>query len=100
MEQEISALEDNNTWTIVDLPKGEKAIGSNWVYKVKYKANGEVDRFKARLVAKGYTQREGLDYHETVSPVAKMVTVRTLIGVAASFGWSLYQMDVNNVFLT
>lgn len=96
MQQEIQVLEDNNTWTIVDLPLGKKVIGSRWVYKIKYKANGGVDRYKARLVAKDYTQREGLNYHETFSPVAKMVTIRTVLSLAASNGWDLYQMDVNN----
>lgn len=62
MKLEIQALEDNNTWKVVDLPPGTHAIGSKWVYKIKYKANGEVQRFKARLVTKGYNQQEGLDY--------------------------------------
>lgn len=73
MQLEIVALEDNKTWSVVDLPPGKTPIGCRWVYKVKYKASGEVERFKARLVAKGYSQKEGLDYGETFSPVARPV---------------------------
>lgn len=99
MKLEIEALEVNNTWIIVDLPKGKNTVGSKWVYKIKYLANGEVERFKARLVAKGYSQQERLDYHETYIPVAKLVTVRCVIVVAVSRGWTLHQMDVYNAFL-
>ncbi|KAM0071898.1 putative RNA-directed DNA polymerase [Helianthus debilis subsp. tardiflorus] len=99
MNSEMEALYRNNTWILVDLPKGRKPIGCKWVYKVKYKASGEVERYKARLVAKGFNQREGLDFGETFSPVVKMTTVRVVLKIAVNNGWPLYQMDVNNAFL-
>ncbi|GMI67901.1 hypothetical protein HRI_000459300 [Hibiscus trionum] len=99
MQQEIAALESNGTWKIVDLPPGQKPIGCKWVYKIKYNADGTIERYKARLVAKGYNQQEGINYQETFSPVTKQVTVRTIIALASMNNWPLYQMDVFNAFL-
>ncbi|GJR20239.1 ribonuclease H-like domain-containing protein [Tanacetum coccineum] len=65
MNNEIEALNRNNTWTICDLPPGRKAIGSKWLWKIKYKSTGAIERYKARVVAKGFSQREGFDYLET-----------------------------------
>jgi hypothetical protein len=99
MQLEISALEKNNTWSLVSLPAHKRPIGCKWVYKIKHRSDGSIERYKARLVAKGFNQVEGLDYHDTFAPVAKHVTVRAVLSLAAIKGWSLQQLDVNNAFL-
>lgn len=99
MEEEIWAIEKNNTWELVDLPDGEKAICVKWVYKTKRKPNGEVDKHKARLVVKGYIQEPGIDYTEVFALVVRLDTVRTALAVAAKNDWPVYQLDVKSAFL-
>lgn len=99
IESEYTSLIKNGTWILCDLPKGRKTISSKWVFKLKRKANGEIDKYKARLVARGFTQKAGFDYTETYSPVAKLVTLRVIISVANHFDMHMEHMDVKNAFL-
>jgi Reverse transcriptase (RNA-dependent DNA polymerase) len=83
MDDEIHAIEKNDTWKLTSLPRGHKAISVKWVYKKKMNPQGEVEKYKARLVAKGYKQQVGVDYEEVFAPVARIETIRLLIALAA-----------------
>ncbi|KAA0057264.1 Retrovirus-related Pol polyprotein from transposon TNT 1-94 [Cucumis melo var. makuwa] len=97
--EEMNALEKNRTWEICALPKRHKTVGYKWVFSLKYKADGTLDRHKARLVEKKFTQTYGINCSETVSPVAKLNTVRVFLSVVVNKDWPLYQLDVKNTFL-
>lgn len=99
MRSEVDALELNHTWDLVDLPPEKIAIGSMWVYKIKLRADGSLERYKARLVALGNNQVAGVDYGETFALVAKMSTVRIFLDIAAKQDYEVHQMDVHNAFL-
>ncbi|WZZ50841.1 hypothetical protein YC2023_050948 [Brassica napus] len=98
-EDEIKSIVKNNTWSLVDLPPNCKAIGLKWVFKVKKNSDGSIHKYKARLVAKGYIQKHGVDFDEVFTPVARIETVRLIIGIAASRGWELHHLDVKTAFL-
>nr|GEX38224.1 hypothetical protein [Tanacetum cinerariifolium] len=99
MRKELQALRTNDTWVLTELPDGHKAIYSKWVYKIRYFADGTVERYQARLVIRGFDQKEGVDYKHTFSLVAKAATVRVLIAITTAKGWPLHQLDINNAFL-
>ncbi|KAA0034955.1 gag/pol protein [Cucumis melo var. makuwa] len=99
MDLEMESMYFNLVWEIVDLPEGVKPIGCKWIYKRKRDSAGKVQTFKARFVAKGYTQREGVDYEETFSPVAMLKSIRILLSIATFYDYEIWKMDVKTAFL-
>ncbi|GJP31018.1 hypothetical protein CLOM_g7815 [Closterium sp. NIES-68] len=95
----MGSIIENNTFDLVNLPPGRKAISSKWLFKRKTDADGNIERYKSRLVAKGYQQQEKKDYNEVYAPVVKGTTLRTLFAAAAIKGWVVKQMDIVTAFL-
>jgi histone deacetylase 1/2 len=90
MDTEHQALIKNKTWHLVPPPRRKNIIDCKWVYKVKRKADGSIDRYKARLVAKGFKQWYGIDYEDIFSPVVKAATIRVVLSIAVTNGWTLW----------
>ena len=99
MKDELSSMDKNSMWELVDLPPRLKAIGNKWVLKIKRKADGSIDKYKARLMAKGFTQQEDIDYDETFSLVVRVASIRLIPTIVAQLDLELYHMDVKTAFL-
>ena len=99
MDREIATLEKAGTWETVLRPAGKNIVGSKWVFRIKRKADGSIDKYKARLVARGFTQIFGVDYFSTYSPVAKLTSFRAILAIAARYDWNIESFDFNGAYL-
>ncbi|CAM8902329.1 unnamed protein product [Rhodiola kirilowii] len=99
INDEMDSIVGNNTWILVDLPPGHKALGNKWIFRKKRKVDGTIDKFKARLVIQGFRQNYGMDYFDTYAPVARISTIRLLIALASIHKLLVHQMDVKTAFL-
>ena len=93
------ALLANRTWDLVPRPPGSNIVTGKWIWTHKRQADSTLERYKARWVLRAFTQRPGVDYNETFSPVVKPATVRTVLSLALTRGWPVHQLDVKNAFL-
>ena len=99
MQKEIASQAEKNTWELTDLPTGKKAIDCKWIFRVKYNTDGSLDKRKARIVARGFSQRPGIDYAQTFSPVIRYESIRILLSIAANENLEVEALDVVTAFL-
>jgi hypothetical protein len=99
VRSEMNSIMSNGTWKVVDHPYGCKPVGCKWVFKKKFRPNGTIEKYKASFVAKDYTQKEGEDFFDTYSRVARLTIIRVLLSFPASYGLFVHQMDVKTAFL-
>ena len=99
MKAEFDMLTRRGTWKLVDLPEGQKAIGSRWTYIIKFKPDGAIARYKSCFVAQGFSQIPGIDFNDTFTPTVRLDTLRALYHLAAAHGWYRGQDDVVGAFL-
>ena len=99
IESELKSLEENKTWTPVELPEGKHTIKTKWIFKIKRDSKNNPERFKARLVAKGYDQEQGIDFNETFAPVIKQQSLRLLLSIAVNENFHIHHIDISTAFL-
>lgn len=97
MAKEYESIMKNDVWEVVLRPKGKSIVTSKWLHKIKHGVDGNIEKYKVRFMARGFSQKEGEDYDDIFAPVARYTTIRSIVTLAASQGWTLYQMDVKTV---
>ena len=90
MLEEYNSILSNDVWEVVPRPQGKSVVTSKWIYKVKFLTDGSVEKCKVRFVARGFSQKEGIDYDETFTPVARYNSIRVIISLASVLGWKLH----------
>ena len=99
IEEKLRNLENHQTWEYDELPPRQKAIGSKWVFKVKYHPNGSVARFKARLVAQGFSQVQGINFLETFAPTVRRESLRIYLALYLMLNLFIHQVDIVDAYL-
>jgi hypothetical protein len=99
MIEEYQSIMNNEVWEIVPRLKSKDVVSSIWFFKIKHAVDGSIEKYKARFVARGFSQKEGIDYEETFTPVARYTSIRTIIALAAKMKWKMHQMDMKTTFL-
>ena len=99
MDEEMNSLKKNRTWELVSLPPGRKLVQCKWVFQTKVAENGSTYKYKARMGPKIFSQVQGVDYHETFAPVAKMDSIRLVLAISASQHWEVHHMDFKLAFM-
>ena len=99
MHEEYVSIMKNDVCEVVPRPEDKSVVTSKWLYKIKHGSNGSAEKFKARFVAYGFSQKEGIDYDDIFSRVARYTTILSIISLGATQGWSLHQIDVKTAFL-
>jgi hypothetical protein len=99
MIEECQSIIKNDVWEIVPRPKRKDVVYSKWLFKIKHVVDGSIEKYKTRVVARGFSQKEGIDYEETFTPVSRYTSIRTIIALATKMKWKLHQMDVKKDFL-
>jgi hypothetical protein len=99
MQEEYDSIMHNDVWEVVPRLEGKLVVTSRWLYKIKYVADGSIEKHKDRFVARGFSQIEGIDYDETFVPVARYTSIRSIMAIVAEMGWNIHQMDVKTTFL-